>query len=92
MSKTNKTKWEDIHNKEVLACGKVEVDWGIPDKQLHIMEQVHTTIIMILLLRDLQNHKTKNRIRKNYCLFLFKKPCSKRKSYFCNNVLHLLNC
>jgi hypothetical protein len=54
MSKTNKTK------REALACGEVEVDWGILNKQLHIMEQIHATIIMILLLKDLQNHKAKN--------------------------------
>jgi hypothetical protein len=46
--------------REALACGKAEMDWGILDEKLHIMEQVHATIIMILLLRDLQNHKVKN--------------------------------
>jgi hypothetical protein len=47
---------------------------------------------MILLLKNLQNHKAKNQVRKNCWFFLFKKPCSKRKSFLCNNVLHLLNC
>jgi hypothetical protein len=56
------------------------------------MEQVHATIIMILLLRDLQNQKAKNRVRKNCWFSLFKKPCNKRESHLCNNVLHLLSC
>jgi hypothetical protein len=58
--------------RETLACGKAKVDCGIFDGQLHIMEQLHATIIIILLLKDLQNHKAKNRVRKN-CSFLFKK-------------------
>jgi hypothetical protein len=57
--------------REALTSGEVEVDSGILDEQLHIMEQVHATIIMILLLRDLQNYKEKNWVRKNCCLFLF---------------------
>jgi hypothetical protein len=53
MSKTIETKGKMYIIREALACGKAEVDWGIPDEQLNIMEQVHTTIIMIMLLRDL---------------------------------------
>jgi hypothetical protein len=90
--KLTKQKGKTYTIREALACREAEVDWGIPDEQLHIMEQVHATIIMIMLLRDLQNHKTKNRVKKNCWFFLFKKPCNKRKSYLCNNVLHLLNC
>jgi hypothetical protein len=63
--KLMKQKGKTYTIREALACGKAEVDWGIPDEQLNIMEQVHTTIIMIMLLRDLQNHKAKNQVRKN---------------------------
>jgi hypothetical protein len=60
MLETKKTKRKAYTIREALACGEAEVDWGIPDEQLHIMEQVHATVIMILLLRDLQNDKAKN--------------------------------
>ncbi len=90
--KLTKQKGKTYTIREALACGEAKVDWGIPNEQLHIMEQVPAIIIMIMLLRDLQNHKAKNRVRKNCCFFLFKKPCSKRKSYICNNVPHLWNC
>jgi hypothetical protein len=63
--KLTKQKGKTYTIREALACGEAEVDRGIPDEQLHIMEQVHATIIMILLLRDLQNHEAKNRVRKN---------------------------
>jgi len=63
--KLTKQKGKPYTIRKALACGEVEVEWGIPDEQLHIMEQVHATIIMILLLRDLQNHKAKNRVKKN---------------------------
>jgi hypothetical protein len=63
--KLMKQKGKTYTIREALACGDAEVDWGIPNEQLNIMEQVHTTIIMIMLLRDLQNHKAKNQVRKN---------------------------
>jgi hypothetical protein len=69
MSKTNKQKRKPYTIRKALACGKVQVDWGILNEQLHKMEQVHATIMMILLLRDLQNHKAKNRVKKNCSFF-----------------------
>jgi hypothetical protein len=63
--KLTKQKGKTYTIKEALACGEGEVDWGILDEQLHIMEQIHATIIMILLLKNLQNHKAKYLVRKN---------------------------
>ncbi len=58
------------------------MDWGILDEQLHIMEQVHATIIMILLLRDLQNHKAKNRVGKITDSFYLKNLAAKENHTF----------
>jgi hypothetical protein len=68
--------------RETLACGKAKVDCSIFDEQLDIVEQVHAIIIIILLLRDLRNHKAKNRIRKNCCSFLLKKLIAKYNPTF----------
>jgi len=68
--------------KEALACGKAKVDWGILDEQLNIMEQVHTTIIMIMLLRDLQNHKAKNQVRKPFYSFYLRNLVAKKNHTF----------
>jgi hypothetical protein len=64
--------------RETLASSKVKVDCGTFDEELHMVEQIHATIIIILLSKDLQNHKIKNRVRKNCCSFLLKKPYWKK--------------
>jgi hypothetical protein len=63
--KLTKQKGKTYTIREALAYGEAKVDWGIPNEQLFIMEQVHAIIIMILLLKDLQNHKAKNQVWKN---------------------------
>jgi hypothetical protein len=65
-----------------LACGKAEVDWGILNQQLHIMEQIHPTVIMILLLRDLQNHKVKNQLGKIIDYFYLRNLAAKENQTF----------
>jgi len=80
--KLTKQKGKTYTIREALACGKAEMDSSILDEQLHIMEQVHATIIMILLLRDLRNRKIKNRVRKNCWYFYFKNLATKDNHTF----------
>jgi hypothetical protein len=80
--KLTKQKGKTYTIRETLACGEAKVDWGIPNEQLHIMEQVHATIIMIMLLKDRQNHKAKNQVKKICCFFFFKNLAAKKNHTF----------